>query len=100
MRLHPSLERAPAEADQDVGPAVDRLEGGRMDDPLPIVASNLRRLREEAGLSQDALADRALMDAAEIRRIEGAQRDPGVRVLTRLARGLKSPPAALWAGVD
>lgn len=71
-----------------------------MDDPLPIVASNLRRLREEAGMSQDALADRASMDPAEVRRIEGAQRDPGVRVLTRLARGLGAAPAALWAGVD
>lgn len=70
-----------------------------MDDPLPAVAANVRRLREAASLSQDALAQRAGMDAAEIRRIEAAQRDPGVRVLTRLARGLGVAPTELLAGV-
>jgi len=69
-------------------------------DPLPLVASNLRRLRQEHGLTQDALAQEASMDAAEIRRIESGQRDPGVRVITRLARGLGVPPAELFDGVE
>jgi transcriptional regulator with XRE-family HTH domain len=70
-----------------------------MDDPLPRVAANLRRLREQAGLTQDALAQRASMDASELRRIEGARRDPGVRVVTRLARGLGVSVSELFDGV-
>jgi transcriptional regulator with XRE-family HTH domain len=35
------------------------------------------------------------MDPAEIRRLEFARRDPGIRVVTRLARGLGIPPAEL-----
>lgn len=57
-------------------------------DPLVQFGRNLRRLREERGLSQGALAERAGMDAAEIRRIESARRDPGVRVVARLAHAL------------
>lgn len=50
-------------------------------------------------MTQDALAEAASMDAAEIRRIEGAHRDPGVRVLARLARGLGVPAGDLFAGI-
>lgn len=70
-----------------------------MDDPLPIFAANLRRLREERGLSQEALALRADMDPAEVRRIETCKRDPGVRIVTRLATGLDTTPAELLAGI-
>jgi transcriptional regulator with XRE-family HTH domain len=66
------------------------------DDPLIAFGNSLRRLREERGLSQDALAQRAGMDPAEIRRIESARRDPGVRVVTRLARALSAKPADLF----
>ncbi|MTD46845.1 helix-turn-helix domain-containing protein [Conexibacter sp. W3-3-2] len=52
-------------------------------------------MRVEHGLTQDELADRADMDAAEIRRLETARRDPGVRVLHRLAEGLGVPAADL-----
>jgi transcriptional regulator with XRE-family HTH domain len=71
-----------------------------VDDSLLIFAANLRRLREERGLSQDALAQRADMDAAEVRRIEAGTRDPGVRVVTRLARGLGIGPGVLLAGIE
>jgi transcriptional regulator with XRE-family HTH domain len=70
-----------------------------VDDALARVAANLRRIREEQGMTQDALAEAASMDAAEIRRIESASRDPGVRVLARLASGLGVPPADLFAGL-
>lgn len=70
-----------------------------MDDPLPIFAANLRRIREERGLSQEALALRAGMDSAEVRRIEQGKRDPGVRILTRLAAALDAAPAELLSGV-
>lgn len=71
-----------------------------MDDPLPRVAANVRRLRVERGLTQDGLADGAAMDAAEIRRIESCKRDPGVRVLARLAHGLGVTTAELLEGAD
>ena len=71
----------------------------RVDDPLPTFAANLRRIREERGLSQEALALRADMDPAEVRRIEMCKRDPGVRIVTRLAAGLDATPAELLAGI-
>jgi transcriptional regulator with XRE-family HTH domain len=71
-----------------------------VDDPLPRVAANILRLRAENGMTQDALASAASMDPAEVRRIESAQRDPGVRVVTRIARGLGVPAAALFEGVE
>lgn len=61
--------------------------------------ANLRRLRDERGLSQEALALRADMDPAEVRRIEACKRDPGVRVLARLAEALDQRPADLLAGI-
>lgn len=45
-------------------------------DPLPIFAANLRRLRDERGLSQEALALEADMDPAEVRRIEACKPRP------------------------
>ncbi len=70
-----------------------------MADPLPKFAANVRRLRLEKGLTQDALAQGASMDPAEIRRIESGRRDPGVRVLSRVADGLNVEPAELLDGV-
>jgi transcriptional regulator with XRE-family HTH domain len=70
-----------------------------VDDPLPHVAANIRRLRLANGLTQDALAQGAEMDPAEVRRLESGQRDPGVRVLARLARGLGVPITDLFDGV-
>jgi transcriptional regulator with XRE-family HTH domain len=69
-------------------------------DPLPKFAANIRRLRAEKGLTQDALAQGASMDPAEIRRIESGRRDPGVRVLSRVARGLDVKPAELLDGIS
>ena len=70
-----------------------------MADPLPKFAANVRRLRAEKGLTQDALAQGASMDPAEIRRIESGRRDPGVRVLSRVATGLDVKPAELLEGI-
>ncbi len=68
-------------------------------DPLPIFAANLRRLRDERGLSQEALALEADMDPAEVRRIEACKRDPGIRVVARLAEALGTTSADLLAGI-
>jgi transcriptional regulator with XRE-family HTH domain len=69
-------------------------------DPLHKFAANVRRMRLEKGLTQDALAQGAFMDPAEIRRIESGRRDPGVRVLSRVAGGLGVKPAELLDGVS
>lgn len=70
-----------------------------MADPLPKFAANVRRLRAEKGLTQDDLAQGASMDPAEVRRIESGRRDPGVRVLSRVAAGLGVRPAELLDGI-
>lgn len=59
-----------------------------MADPVETFAANLKALRQERALTQEALADAAEMDPAEIRRLEAGKRDPGLRVISRLARGL------------
>lgn len=69
-------------------------------DPLPKFGANLRAAREQRGLSQEALAQRAGMDPAEVRRLESARRDPGIRIVTRLARGLGVAPAQLLRGIE
>ena len=40
------------------------------------------------------------MDASELRRFEAARRDPGIRVLLRLSRGLDVRPADLLEGIE
>lgn len=70
-------------------------------DPVPVIVANIRRLREEQGLSQDQVADGAGMaDGREIRKIEAGERDPGARVQARIARGLGVHPSRLWEGFD
>lgn len=71
-----------------------------MDDPLPAFGANLRSRREAQHLTQDALGEAAEMDAAEIRRIESGRRDPGVRVVVRLARALRIPPSDMLDGLQ
>ena len=53
------------------------------------VARNLRRLRLERRLSQEALALEADIDRAYISRLERGVRNPTVRLLERLAQVLK-----------
>jgi DNA-binding XRE family transcriptional regulator len=67
---------------------------------VAIVAANVRRLRLERSLTQEALADKAAMDASELRRIESGRRGPGILVIARLAYGLDVPPGRLLEGVS
>ncbi|HEY6781533.1 MAG TPA: helix-turn-helix transcriptional regulator [Thermoleophilaceae bacterium] len=69
-------------------------------DALSVFAANLRRLRHERSLTQEDLASRATMDASELRRFESGRRDPGIRVLLRLSRGLEVRPADLLEGIE
>ena len=69
-------------------------------DPTAQFAANLRRVRLEAGFTQEALSAVTKMDTAEISRLERGVRDPQLRTLVRLARGLGRPVTELLAGIE
>jgi transcriptional regulator with XRE-family HTH domain len=69
-------------------------------DPLDSFRSNLRRLREERGLSQEGLALECDLHMGHVSKIERGERNPGVRTVGRLARGLAVPAGALFEGID
>jgi transcriptional regulator with XRE-family HTH domain len=62
-------------------------------------AENLRRLRQQRGLSQEALGAACDLHRTEISLLERAGRDPRLSTLTRLARGLGVPVSDLLRGV-
>jgi transcriptional regulator with XRE-family HTH domain len=68
-------------------------------EPLEIFAANVRRLRQERGLTQERLAELADLHLTDIARIETARRDPGVKVVTKLAAGLGVETSELFEGV-
>ncbi|HEX4477594.1 MAG TPA: helix-turn-helix transcriptional regulator [Polyangiaceae bacterium] len=53
------------------------------------IASNVRRLRVEAGLTQGQLAERADMADATISRIERGRLEPSSTLVAKLAQALK-----------
>jgi transcriptional regulator with XRE-family HTH domain len=55
-----------------------------------IVARNIRRLRLERGLTQEALAGEAGIDRTYVSRLERGLENPTVAVLEKLARALSS----------
>jgi transcriptional regulator with XRE-family HTH domain len=68
-------------------------------DPLRRLGANVRALRHARGMTQEQLAHAADLSLSDVGRIERAERDPGVRVLVRLARGLDVPLTRLLDGV-
>lgn len=64
-------------------------------DGRTLVARNLRKLRVERGLSQDALAVDAGLDRSFVGRIERGLENPTVDTLDRFARALGVPTAEL-----
>lgn len=55
----------------------------------------VRALREDMGMSQEDLADRADVHRTEIGLIERGQREPRLSTVLILARALGAPPGAL-----
>ena len=60
-----------------------------------VVARNLRRLRQEMGISQEELAHRADIDRTYVSALERAKYNPTVGMIGRLAEVLGVPPARL-----
>ncbi len=69
-------------------------------DALQIVAGNIRRKREARGLSQERLAELSDLHMTDVGRVERGERDPGVRTLAKIARGLGVAPGDLFEGVE
>ena len=71
-----------------------------MDSPREKFAENLRRHRNRAGLSQEALADRCDLHRTEISLLERCKRSPRLETIVILARGLQlASPAELLEGI-
>ena len=69
-------------------------------EPLEAFAANVRRLRIERGLTQERLAEQAGLHMTDIARIETLRRDPGVKVIVKIAKGLDVEAAELFRGVS
>ncbi|MGA2165276.1 MAG: helix-turn-helix transcriptional regulator [Solirubrobacteraceae bacterium] len=69
-------------------------------EPLDAFAANVRRLRHERGLTQERLAELADLHMTDIARVETRRRDPGVKVVAKIAHGLGVPASELLAGVE
>ena len=63
-------------------------------------AENLRRERERAGFSQEALGFACKLHRTEVSLLERGARDPRLSTVVRLARGLGISVAELVDGLD
>ena len=59
------------------------------------IAENVKRIRNERGLTQQAIADKAKIHRVYLAQIEGATRAPSLEMLDRLAKALKVKPGKL-----
>jgi transcriptional regulator with XRE-family HTH domain len=60
----------------------------------------IREVRKERGISQGELAEKAGISLITISRIERGERDPHVRTLAQIARGLGIPAYELLRSSD
>lgn len=67
---------------------------------LRAFGARVRQLREEAGLSQEKLAEAAGVHRAEIGFVERAEREVGITLAWRLADGLGRPLSQLTEAAD
>jgi transcriptional regulator with XRE-family HTH domain len=73
---------------------------GNRDRGLNVLGLNVRRWREEKGLTQEALAERAALDPTYISGIERGMRNPSVLSVVRIARALGITTSQLMERVD
>lgn len=69
-------------------------------DPVELLARNARRLRESSGLTQQQVSDRSNLHVTYIARVEAGSRNPSLRSLVALARGLGVQVSKLVEGID
>jgi transcriptional regulator with XRE-family HTH domain len=69
-------------------------------EPLEAFAANVKRLRIERDLTQEKLAELSGLHMTDIARIETLRRDPGVKVVAKIAHGLRVPVSRLMDGVE
>ena len=62
-------------------------------------ASNVMRLRREAGFSQEVMADRSAVSTAMIGKVENGKILPYFDVVIRMAGALSTTPSALAEGI-
>lgn len=60
-----------------------------------VLAENMKRIRDELDLTQEALAYEANIDRTYISGIERATRNPSLTLIVKLADTLKTTPAVL-----
>lgn len=65
--------------------------------PKALFAANVRRLRVAAGLSQEALAERADLHRTYVSSVERAERNVSLENIFRLAKALGVDPRELLA---
>lgn len=71
----------------------------QFDSAKATLATNIRRLRQEAGLSQEGLALAAEVDRTYVSQIEREIGNPSLLILCRLADVLKVDPITLLQAV-
>ena len=65
-----------------------------------LIGANVRRLRQELGLTQEALAGECGIDMRYLGGIERGQENPTVVVVGAIAAALGVHPIALWTGEE
>lgn len=68
--------------------------------PQQRFAANLRRARNETGISQEDLAQRCDLHRTEVSLLERAGREPRLNTITKLAGALGVEPAVLLEGIS
>lgn len=64
------------------------------------VATTIRRIRTDRGLTLEALAQRSGLSLASVQRIETGRQDPRAEALRKLASALEVPVADLFGEGD
>lgn len=70
------------------------------EEKLKIFADNLRKARENAGLSKPAAAEKLNIQPAQYYRYEGGRAEPGMLMVTDIANKLQIPVATLLEGIE